>query len=228
MQRKKARDLKLKAIKYCLIEHALYWKDPLGILLRCLDPHEAQRIMSYFHDGPCGGHHFWKTTTYNILRAGYFWPTMFTDVCTKVRACPKCQKFAGKQQLKLLPLKPVIASGSFQQWGLDFIGEIHPTSSSQHRWILTATDYFTKWIEVIPTRSTSLKVIISFLKDIIARFGCPIRIVTNNATYFRAKPLTRFCEQFRIALIHSTPYYSQGNELVESSNKGLIKIIKIL
>jgi hypothetical protein len=34
-------------------------------------------------------------------------------------------------------------SGPFQQWGLDFIGEIHPNSSGQHRWILTATDYFT-------------------------------------------------------------------------------------
>jgi hypothetical protein len=29
-------------------------------------------------------------------------------------------------------------------------------------------------------------------------------------------------------LIHSTPYYLQGNGLVESSNKILIKIIKIL
>jgi hypothetical protein len=29
-------------------------------------------------------------------------------------------------------------------------------------------------------------------------------------------------------LIHSTPYYPQGNGLAESSNKGLIKIIKIL
>jgi hypothetical protein len=29
-------------------------------------------------------------------------------------------------------------------------------------------------------------------------------------------------------LIHSTPYYPQGNGLVESSNKSLIKIIKIL
>jgi hypothetical protein len=75
----------------------------------------------------------------------------------------------------------VVASGPFQQWGLDFIGEIHPTSSGQHKWILNCTDYFTKWIEAIPTRSSSHKVIISFLEDIIARFGCPSRIVIDNA-----------------------------------------------
>jgi hypothetical protein len=81
---------------------------------------------------------------------------------------------------------------------LDFIGEINPSSSGQHRWILTATDYFTKWIEAIPTRSSSHKVIIIFLEDIIARFGCPNRIVTDNAASFRSEPLVRFCKRFEI------------------------------
>jgi hypothetical protein len=77
---------------------------------------------------------------------------------------------------------------------LEFIGEINPPSSGQHRWILTAIYYFTKWIEVIPTRSASHKVIIGFLEDIIARFGCPNRIVTDNASSFKFGPLVRFCE----------------------------------
>jgi hypothetical protein len=34
----KARALKLKAVRYCLIDQTLYWKDSQGILLRCLDP----------------------------------------------------------------------------------------------------------------------------------------------------------------------------------------------
>ena len=89
-------------------------------------------------------------------------------------------------------------------------------------------DYFTKWKDVAPTRSNSHKVIISFLEDIIARFGCPSRIVTDNATSFRSKPLVKFYEQFEISLVHSTPYYPQGNGLAKSSNKGMIKLIKIL
>jgi transposase InsO family protein len=118
-----------------------------------------------------------------------------------------------KKQLKSLPLKHVAASGPFQQWGLDFIGDIQPSSSGHHRWILTATDYFTKWIEVIPTRSASHKVINGFLEDIITRFGCPKRIITDNVASFKAEPLINFCEQFIISLIHSTPYYPQGNGL---------------
>jgi hypothetical protein len=85
-----------------------------------------------------------------------------------------------------------MVSGPFQQWGLDFIGEIHPASSVQHRWILTTTDYFTKWIEAIPTRSASHKVIIRFLEDIMSRFGCPSRIVTDNVSSFRVERLIKF------------------------------------
>jgi hypothetical protein len=109
----KARSLNLKAIRYCLINRVLYWKDHLGVLLRCLDPHEAQKLMFEFHDSLCGGHHFWRTSAYKILRVGYYWPTLFTDVCEKVSPCIKCQKFFGKKHLKSLPLKLVEASGPF-------------------------------------------------------------------------------------------------------------------
>jgi hypothetical protein len=160
LQRNKAKTLKLKAVRYRLIDQVLYWKDPLGLLLKCVDPQEADMIMIEFHDSLYGGHHFWKTTAYKILRAGYYWPTVFIDVCRRVQACTKCQRFVGKQQLKSLPLNHVVVSRPFQQWGLDFIGENHPASSGKHRWILTGTDFFTKWIEVIPTRSASHKVII--------------------------------------------------------------------
>jgi len=93
---------------------------------------------------------------------------------------------------------------------------------------MNATDYFTKWIEAIPTRNAAHKVIISFLEDILSRFGCPNKIVIDNATTFKVDPLVKFCENFDIHLIHSTPYYPQGNGLVESSNKSLVNIIKKL
>jgi hypothetical protein len=77
-------------------------------------------------------------------------------------------------KLMTLPLKPISVETPFQQWGLDFIGEIHPPSSSQDKWILTTTYYFTKWIEVVPTRQAIDVVIIKFLEtNILSRFECP-------------------------------------------------------
>jgi hypothetical protein len=114
MGKSKARDLKPKVVKYFLIDQVLHWRDPLGVFLRCLNPQEAQKVMFDFHSGLCEGHHFWKTTAHKILRVGYYWPTLFIDVCREVRACIKCQRFSRKQQLKSLPLKPVVASTPFQ------------------------------------------------------------------------------------------------------------------
>ena len=89
-----------------------------------------------------------------------------------------------------LPLKPIAVSAPFQQWGLEFIGEISPSSSGQHRWILTATDFFTKWVEAIPTRNAIDKVIMEFIEEnILSRFGCPQRIVTDNEKYFKSKEM---------------------------------------
>ena len=82
-----ARALKIKPVKFCIIDKLLYWKDLSGVLLRCLDKEESVQFMHHFHSSTCGGHHYWKTTSHKILRAGYYWPVCFADVCTFVMAC---------------------------------------------------------------------------------------------------------------------------------------------
>lgn len=85
------------------------------------------------HKGVCGGYHYWKATAYKICRVCHYWPSLFSDGFAKVKAYMECQKFARKQKLHPLPLKPISVDGPFQQWGLDFIGEIHHPSSGQHK-----------------------------------------------------------------------------------------------
>ena len=113
LDRKAARSLKLRTTKYYLVEQQLFWKEPGGILLRWLDKPEIEGVISKSHEGACGGHKYWKTTAYRILRAGYYCPSLFADVYQQVRACITCQKFAGKQNLMSLPLKPIAVSAPF-------------------------------------------------------------------------------------------------------------------
>eukprot|EP00253_Pinus_taeda_P030564 PITA_30564 len=85
----------------------------------------------------------------------------------------------------------------FQQWGLDVIGEITLNSSQQHKYILTTTDYFTRWTKAIPLRKVNEDEVISFIeKFIINKYG------------------------------YASNYYPQGNGVAESSNKNLIHIIR--
>ena len=86
-----------------------------------------------------------------------------------------------------------------------------------------------KWIEAIPTRKVDHNVVMKFLtKNIFSRFGCPHKLITDNAATFRAKELVEMCDSMGIKLVHSTSYYPQGNGLAEFSNKSMIRIIKKL
>ena len=154
------------------MNNCLSLKNPNGLLLKCLPETEAEKIKQEFHAGECGGHLNWKATTKKILRAGYYWPTLFNDIHKMVISCHKCHISEGKRKLLPLPLQPIMVEGPFMKWGLDFIGEIHPASSAQQKWILTAIDYFTKWIEAIPTRNATDSVIIRFLEGhILSQIG---------------------------------------------------------
>jgi transposase InsO family protein len=223
----KKRALRLKSSKYVLTRDGLGWKNPDGVILRCVDDVESKKLMDEFHGGFCGGHFAAKTTTHKILRAGYYWPTIFSDVHQFVRKCEPCHLFTGKQKLAALPLQPVVVEAPFQQWGLDFIGKFNDNSSNGYSWVITATDYFTKWVEAIPTKSATEKVVMDFLEDrIITRFGVPSKIVTDNAKAFCSAEMSSFCFKYGIILSHASDYYPQGNGQAESSNKNLMTIVK--
>ena len=110
---------------------------------------------------------------------------------------------------------------------MDIIGEIKLNSSLQHKYILTKTNYFTQWVEAIPLRKVNEDAVMTFLQDhIMTRFGVPISLVFDNATYFSSIRLTAFAHEKGIKLHYSANYYPQGNGLAESTNKNLTRILK--
>ena len=97
----------------------------------------------------------------------------------------------------------------------------------QHKYILTATDYFTIWVEAIPLRKVNEDAVMDFLQNhIMTRFGVPISLVFDNATYFSSIRLTTFDNERGIKLHYFANYYPQGNGLAESTNKNMIRILK--
>ena len=89
----KRRALRLKATKYCLTKDGLGWRNPYGLILRCVVEPESKKLMVEFHSGFCGGHFAASTTAHKILRLGYYWPYLFSDVHKSVKVFLKCQLF---------------------------------------------------------------------------------------------------------------------------------------
>eukprot|EP00253_Pinus_taeda_P030951 PITA_30951 len=223
----KKRALRLKAKQYQLINDVLFKRNYDSVLLRCLEKTEAEKVLQELHDGPAGGHYAGDATAHKILRAGYYWPTLFKNSHSYVRKCQICQTTIGRQRKPSMPLQPINIDQPFSQWGLDIIGEIIPHSSKQHRYILTATDYFTKWVEAVPLKTANCENIIEFIDQfIITRFGFPTALIFDNASYFSGNAMTDFALKRGFKLKYSANYYPQGNGLAESTNKNLIRIIK--
>jgi hypothetical protein len=88
------------------------------------------------------------------------------DDCIKYQKGYKtCQRFGNIQLAPAGVMNSIVKQWPFRVWGLDFIGEIHPGSSKGHRFILVATDYFTKWTEAVPLRNMTHREVICFVQE---------------------------------------------------------------
>ena len=107
------------------------------------------------------------------------------------------------------------------------IGEIKPTTSNGHRFILVAIDYFTKWVEEASSASVTKNVVARFIKkNLICRYVIAVRIITDNVTNLNNTMITALCEQFKIYHHNSSPYRPKMNGVVEAAKKNIKKVIQ--
>lgn len=58
---------------------------------------------------------------------------------------------------------------------MDIIGPINPPSIRGHRYILTATDYFSKWAEAVALAEVRTSMVLDFLRTHINHVGLGFR-----------------------------------------------------
>ena len=86
----------------------------------------------------------------------------------------------------------------FHTWGLDLIGPINLPSNGQI-WTMTATKYFTKWVEAIPLKKANGAAVANFIREhIITRFGIPRRLIRDNGTPFINRDMKNLTEAYHI------------------------------
>jgi len=180
--------------------------------------------MGEVHEGVCGAHQSAFKMKWMIRRNGYYWPTILEGFFKYFKGC---KKFGNIQRAPASAMNPIIKPWPFWGWAIDLIGQIYPPSSKGHKFILVATDYFTKWVEDIPLKKVTLANMIDFVKKhIVYQFGIPQTITTDQSTMFTSGEFDEFAIGMGIKVLNSSPYYDQANGRDEASNKEIIKIIK--
>eukprot|EP00253_Pinus_taeda_P007725 PITA_07725 len=117
------------------------------------------------------------------------------------------------------PLHSVVTVGPFAKWGIDYT-TCNPRSAEGHGYIIVAINYFTKWVEAMPTLSEDGHIAAQFLfNHVISQFGVPQAIVIDHGNHFRNHMMTELTTQLGLRQDSSTPYYPQTNGKVEVINK---------
>lgn len=79
------------------------------VLHRYVLEYERLTILDEAHGGIARGHYNGKETTKNIFRAGFWWPTLHSDVVAHYRACDVCQRTGNPSRRDEMTLHPQMA-----------------------------------------------------------------------------------------------------------------------
>ena len=224
--RHEARQLKVRASRFLMLQGTLYKRGFSLPYLRCLAPDEASYVIREIHEGICGNYSGARALQKKIVRAGYYWPSMQVDARRFVQHCDKCQRFANLLHSPPEVLVPMTAPWPFTQWGLDIMGPF-PIGRRQLKFLVVAIDYFTKWVEAEPLATITKKNIQNFVwKAVICRFGIPRVLVSDNGKQFDNPRFRQFSQELGIHNHYSSPGRPQANGQVEVTNRSLLKLIK--
>ncbi|XP_052185187.1 uncharacterized protein LOC127796825 [Diospyros lotus] len=208
---KEARKIKFRGARFTIIYGMLYKRAHTMPLLKCLGPRETNYALTEVHSGVCGEHLGGRALAAKILRAGFFWPTLQHDAQAKVKECDKCQRHAPIHSAPISQLQPTFQPIPFAQWGLDILGPF-PQATGQRKFLLVATNYFTKWIEAEALATINARKVEAMVwKDIVCRFGIPRVINTDHGKQFDCDSFRNFCKGLDIQLRISSVAYLQAN-----------------
>jgi hypothetical protein len=182
--------------------------------------------MEEAHFRVCGAHQSSPKLYHRIKRMGYYWPTIVKDCMDYAKRCEACQLHANYIHQPPEPLHPTVASWPFDAWGLDVVGPL-PKSSVGHLYILAATDYFSKWAEVISLKEVKKENVVNFIRThLIYRYGVPRYIMMDNGKPFYNSLMDQLCEKFGFKQYKSSMYNAPANGLAEAFNKTLCNLLK--
>ena len=96
-----------------------------------------------------------------------------------------------------MPLRNIMEVEVFDSWGIDFVGPLPPSFGNEY--ILVAMDYVSKWVKAVVASKNDAKTVVKFLKkNIFARFGVPIILISDGGSHFCNSQLQKVLGHYRV------------------------------
>lgn len=135
--------IRIQSRHFTLISGKLHQQGTNIMLRNYINIGEVPKVLEATHDSHCEGHFVGMLMAHKTLWAGYYWPTMFKDFYEYARKCHSCQQYSRKDLRFSLLLQPYLYLALFENWGIDYVDQMHPISSEQMSCIVVAMKYLT-------------------------------------------------------------------------------------
>jgi hypothetical protein len=186
----------------------LFRRAPDGKLKAVIEKTHRMYIMRSLHDH-LG--HKGSFATKEFVSERFWWPEMEQDIHWYVKSCHVCQL----RQKTLVRIPPTVTHtpGLFQVIHVDVM---HMTPASNGcKYIVHGRCALSSWMEGRPLRNENARAIGQWLfEDIICRWGCIVRIVTDNGGPFK-RALAWLEDKYGIKGIQISAYNSRANGKIE-------------
>ncbi|KAL5510219.1 hypothetical protein EMCRGX_G005728 [Ephydatia muelleri] len=209
--RKKALKFFISTSGELMYKQKLKGKEPT-FLRYVQSPEERRLILLACHVHPTSGH-MGRTRTLHRIKERVMWHGMVKDCTEMIRTCDICQRMNRKLTCGVPELHPIPVKSPWYMIGIDFIGPISPPGEDGSQYILTISDYFTKWVEAIPTPDKTATTVANCLFKIFMRMGLPRVMLSDNGSEFCNKLNDKLAEILGVKRRLTTPYHPQANGL---------------
>jgi hypothetical protein len=183
-----------------------------------------KQVMHYVHDHMSSGH-LGEDKTYQRLKQYFYWVNAQQDVSLYCRKCVVCQAQKMPRKTPKAPLQSTVVGVPFEKCGMDILGPI-PLSDRGNKYILSVTDYFTKWVELYPMPDMKVETIVVILvSEFISRYGLMKQLLTDQGRQFESLLFQQLCTSLGIEKLRCSAFHPATNGLTERFNKTIEEML---
>ena len=174
---------------------------------RCIVPSEMRpEILRKIHLP-----HMGLESALRFGRQVVFWPDMNSQLKDLIQKCEVCCSLHAKQPRE--PLQPhPIPERPWEVIGVDLF-------SLEDSAFLVTVDYYSGFWEIDQLQGLGATSVIRCLKRHFARYGIPVKCVTDNGPQFSSEEFRRFSTEWGFTHTTSSPEFPQSNGKAESGVK---------
>lgn len=178
-------------------------------------------ILTSVH-GDLNSGHYGTQRTYTTLRLKYYWKGMFADCKNFVISCDLCNTRKNPVTPTKAPLQPLKPARIFERCAMDIVKM--PLTPRGNKYILTFTEYCSRYVEAFPLQNTQAVTIARILvNEICFRYGAPQHLLSDLGQNLISEVVGETCKLFGITRLYTTPYHPATDGLLEKFHSTLTK-----